>query len=220
MMSCTVAMDRAYTTTYRRVNTHLDDLFTHSSAMSFNDVIKDLVNRAIEKSGGDKTVTSISREIGMKQPTLLRIMNGESKNPRRENLAPIARYFKCDVDDFYSGKLPPDLGVAPLSQEAGQSPRSMSIDGRMDMLEEMLFAAARTLGIDVDVIVGGSMEDMRERVRSTLAGVFSDEQMPRSDRDERGIGQPTPSGDLPVLGPVNAWGGAERRHSAGRRRSN
>src|SRR5574337_832776 len=212
MMSCTVSMDTAYTTTYSDVNTHMENLLTHSSEMAFSDVIKGMVNRAIDNSGGEKTVTSIAREIGMKQPTLLRIMNGDSKNPRRENLAPIARYFKCDVDDFYAGSLPPDLGVAPQAGTENPS-SSLTIEGRMDMLEEMILAGARKLGIDAAVIVSGDMEEMRQRVRAAISGEAPPS---RSERDERGLGQPTPSGPVRFVpaqvGVVNAWNGAERRH--------
>jgi transcriptional regulator with XRE-family HTH domain len=43
----------------------------------------------------------LSRRARIPQPTIHRIITGESKEPRRSNLERIARAFGCSIDDLY-----------------------------------------------------------------------------------------------------------------------
>lgn len=49
----------------------------------------------------------LSRRSGVKQPTIHRIIVGDSKEPRRSNLEKIARAFGLSVDDLYDSKSKP-----------------------------------------------------------------------------------------------------------------
>lgn len=72
--------------------------------MRLTDNIQALVD-AVRKDRGI-SMNALAKEIGINQPTLLRIYEGESKEPRIENLAKIARYFRIKrVDDLYNADL-------------------------------------------------------------------------------------------------------------------
>lgn len=47
---------------------------------------------------------SLSKIIGVPQPTLSRFANGDSTNPQTQTLAPIAKYYKVPVDAFINEK--------------------------------------------------------------------------------------------------------------------
>lgn len=49
----------------------------------------------------------VARLSGVKQPTIHRILTGESKDPRRSNLERIAAAFGATVDDLYSDTAQP-----------------------------------------------------------------------------------------------------------------
>jgi len=75
--------------------------------MRLTDNIRALVD-AVRKERGI-SLNALAREIGINQPTLLRIYEGESKEPKLENLAKIARYFRVkSVDDLYHADLTGD----------------------------------------------------------------------------------------------------------------
>lgn len=46
--------------------------------------------------------TSLSRDSGVPQPTIFRMLNGESSDPRTSTLAPIAAYFGVSLEDLRS----------------------------------------------------------------------------------------------------------------------
>lgn len=54
----------------------------------------------------------LERRSGVKQPTIHRIITGESKEPRRTNLEKIARAFGRSVDDLYDTKSKPGKPTA------------------------------------------------------------------------------------------------------------
>ncbi|WP_198292291.1 S24 family peptidase [Aromatoleum toluclasticum] len=47
------------------------------------------------------SVNAIAKDMGMNQPTLARIYNGESLDPKRESVEKIAKFFHLTVDDLY-----------------------------------------------------------------------------------------------------------------------
>jgi transcriptional regulator with XRE-family HTH domain len=60
----------------------------------------------------------LSRRSGVPQPTIKRILDGESREPRRGNIEKIAKCFGLSVDDFYNqnnGDLESsEIGTGPL----------------------------------------------------------------------------------------------------------
>lgn len=92
--------------------------------MRLTDNIQALVDAAMRERG--LSMNALAKEIGINQPTLLRIYNGESRDPRRDAINKIARYFRlASADDLYNANLSglPD-GLLP-------STNSIDIDGQV-----------------------------------------------------------------------------------------
>lgn len=82
----------------------------------------------------------LARRAGINQPTVHRIIKGESKSPRRDNIEAIAKAFGCSVEWLWTG-----IGTAPLGSRADTAATS-SAAKVMEMLEKHgkgLGAAAR-----------------------------------------------------------------------------
>lgn len=47
----------------------------------------------------------LARRTGLKQPTIHRILSGETRDPRRRTLQPLADFFGIDVESFYTGEV-------------------------------------------------------------------------------------------------------------------
>lgn len=72
--------------------------------MRLTDNIRALVDAAMRDRG--LSMNAVAKEIGINQPTLLRIYNGESRDPRRDAINKIARYFRLvSADDLYNANL-------------------------------------------------------------------------------------------------------------------
>lgn len=65
-----------------------------------------VVNAERKESGNEN---ELARVTGVKQPTIHRILTGESREPRRSTLEKLAVYFGITADDFYSEDGVPDL---------------------------------------------------------------------------------------------------------------
>lgn len=52
--------------------------------------------------------TALSKSTGVPQPTIHRILTGESKEPRTSNLRPISEYFNISIDDLSTRDLAGD----------------------------------------------------------------------------------------------------------------
>ena len=61
----------------------------------------DLAHRA----NGDLNISAASRELGIQQTTLMRILKGESAQLRPETEKALQQYFKLNKDDLYSDDL-------------------------------------------------------------------------------------------------------------------
>lgn len=68
--------------------------------MSVNTTIARLVDQLLE-SQAYPSLNAIAKDMGVTQPTLHRIYTGESKDPARQTLEKIARFFSLSVDDLY-----------------------------------------------------------------------------------------------------------------------
>lgn len=94
----------------------------------------------------------LARRAGINQPTVHRIIKGESKSPRRDNVEAIAKAFGCSVEWLWTG-----VGVAPLGSRSEAAPTS-SAAKVLEMLEKHgkgLGAAAR------EKILQAAAEDVR-----------------------------------------------------------
>jgi transcriptional regulator with XRE-family HTH domain len=63
----------------------------------------------------------VARGSKVPQPTIHRIITGESRDPRRSNLEKIAKFFGCSIDDLYDKKAQP--GEVQLDQRAEEFAR-------------------------------------------------------------------------------------------------
>lgn len=68
-----------------------------------------IIQRLMASRGPDSEA-ELARRAGVKQPTLHRIIAGESKDPKNENLEPIARYYQLTVSQL--------RGEAPIAGES------------------------------------------------------------------------------------------------------
>ena len=101
----------------------------------------------------------LARRAGINQPTVHRIIKGESKNPRRDNIEAIAKAFGCSVEWLWTG-----IGTAPLGSRSSEAPTS-SAAKVMEMLEKHgkgLGAAAR------EQILKAATEDVQAAAGSNV----------------------------------------------------
>lgn len=89
----------------------------------------DLLQKLMDEH--DISENALARATGVPQPTIHRILNKDSREPRRETLRPLARYFRIDVDDFFletkaalAKPRPPvvDIEVARIAREITDLP--------------------------------------------------------------------------------------------------
>ncbi|MDA8485870.1 XRE family transcriptional regulator [Pseudomonas resinovorans] len=71
----------------------------------------------------------LARRAGIPQPTVHRIIKGESKSPRQENIQAIAKAFGCSIEWLWSG-----VGKAPLGSQGTES--NNAADKVRQMLEK------------------------------------------------------------------------------------
>lgn len=77
---------------------------------------------------------ALARLANVPQPTIHRIKSGESKDPRRENLAKIAKVFGRTVDDLYDPKAQPgELSLDDRSTQFAIMASSLT-DNQVDIL--------------------------------------------------------------------------------------
>ncbi|WP_345894463.1 LexA family protein [Pseudomonas umsongensis] len=88
--------------------------------------IGDRISR--EMSGKGWSEGELSRRSGVTQPTIHRIITGESKSPKRDNVERIAKALRVPAEWLWVGGVRPDLANEPLSnvELALQPTRSFS----------------------------------------------------------------------------------------------
>ena len=89
-------MRQSYTQTYNCGNTHTNYSLMHSSGMS----LKENLKRLMEANGLNPN--SLAEKSGVTQPTIFRILSGESKDPRRANVERLAKFFAVDIEEMYA----------------------------------------------------------------------------------------------------------------------
>lgn len=96
-----ISYPQCYTQTYSLNNTPMNYLLAHSSStMGLRENIKALMENAGENPH------SLAAKTNVPQPTIFRILSGDSKDPRRSNVEKIAKFFGLKADDLY-GKTKP-----------------------------------------------------------------------------------------------------------------
>lgn len=93
----------------------------------------------------DMSEGELSRLSKVPQPTIHRIITGESKDPRRGNIERIAKVFGKTSEDVYSGELKLTThkasvaaGRAPTVNELKEAIESMSLDERKALLRILI----------------------------------------------------------------------------------
>lgn len=96
-----ISCPQSYTQTYSQCNAHSHYLFAHSSnAMGLRENLKKLMEDAGENPN------SLAAKTNVTQPTIFRILSGDSKDPRRSNVEKLARFFGLKAEDLYGRSTP------------------------------------------------------------------------------------------------------------------
>lgn len=104
----------------------------------------------IQKRGINPTI--LAKEAGVQQPTLHRILSGESEDPRTATLQPLADYFNCTVEYLRTAAID--------SEDVVRDQFFKDIDsGKIDVAEEMARSEAAQLA---------AKEERRTYVLSTI----------------------------------------------------
>lgn len=82
------------------------------------ETLSERLQKLIKEKGTNPT--RIARQAGLKQPTVARIVSGESKMPDRKNMKAIARVLGVDEQWLWDGKGPKDADVAAGYADIGQ----------------------------------------------------------------------------------------------------
>lgn len=86
--------------------------------------------------------TQLANEAGIPQPTIHRMLSGESKSPRVENLTVLADYFGVSLEALAGNDIPTASSVPSLSPKAVRIALHLS-----SLPEHKLDALAVVLGI-------------------------------------------------------------------------
>ena len=86
--------------------------------------------------------TMLAKETGITQPTLHRILSGESLSPRVEHLKTLAAFFGVGVEDLIGGEMPVASATPTLNAKAERIAQHLS-----SLPDEKLDALALILGI-------------------------------------------------------------------------
>lgn len=111
------------------VNTHLNYSLSDTASMS----LKANLTRLMLECG--ENPHSLHLKTGIPQPTIYRIAEGETSDPRRATVAKLAKFFGVTLDDMYSTN--PVHGLPP---SAPPPPQALPPD------EQALLASFRALG--------------------------------------------------------------------------
>lgn len=94
----------SYTQMYSSINAQTHYLFAHSSrTMGLRENLKALMEAAGENPH------SLAGKTKVTQPTIFRILSGDSKDPRRSNIEKLAKFFGLKAEDLYGRTTPPPI---------------------------------------------------------------------------------------------------------------
>lgn len=113
--------------------------------------------------------TSLSVRARVPQPTIHRILNGTSAQPRRENVEKLAAALGVPVEELYGSKKTSGLTIAsetsaPYNAHAASfRPDPRNITAALDQV-------LRVAGLDLSII--GGRDAIRDKIAEALAGGF------------------------------------------------
>ena len=76
-------------------NAQLNNILRQSNDMSLADNITHRINEL------GKTLNAVARASSVSQSVLYQVTKGSTRQPSRDNLEKLARYFKCTVDELF-----------------------------------------------------------------------------------------------------------------------
>lgn len=166
-----------YTQTHCCGNALTHDAHTHTQTMGLKENLKAALDRLGENP------TSLSVRARVPQPTIHRILNGTSAQPRRENVEKLAAALGVPVEELYGSKKISGLTIARedsapySSQEPRFRPDPRTITAALDQV-------LRIAGLDLSVI--GGRDAIRDKVAEALAGEF---RVPPESEPDPGYGE-------------------------------
>lgn len=85
----------------------------------------DVLDRLMRENG-NMTASALHRATGVTQPTIFRLINKITRDPSRETLLPIAKYFAIDPEDFYKDPKAAASKARPVNPEIARIAREIS----------------------------------------------------------------------------------------------
>lgn len=85
----------------------------------FNAAELSKILRMLMAEHGNLSEAQLARDTNLPQPTIHRILNGETQDPRISTITPLAEYFNVSINQL--------LGLEPLSANLSKSSRVVSI---------------------------------------------------------------------------------------------
>ena len=154
-------MERDYTRFDSHVNTHFNPLECDDDAMaSATTPIGETLKRLLARTG--ENAHALAEKIGVSQPTLHRIIHGDTRTPTGDTMRKMAKFFSLTLEDLYTGNIGTHTAVAPpVTQQS--APMSSSTIGDLhgrrvdDALARLRQIAPRTA------------ETIEKQIRDSLA---------------------------------------------------
>lgn len=155
-----------YTSTHSPVNTHLHYVPSHNCSMSLRENLKRLMDKAEENP------YSLASKTKVTQPTIYRIIEGETLEPKQRTIERLAAFFGLTPDQLRNSSDP----VADCHRTAPATPQpQLSAD------EQTLLAIYRGLSPAARANAITEMEVLQ--VRDKRAGAAAPERQPALPKD-------------------------------------
>ncbi|MDO6385609.1 helix-turn-helix transcriptional regulator [Uliginosibacterium sp. 31-12] len=124
---------------------------------------------------------SLAGKSRVPQPTIHRILNGTSADPRRSTVEKLAKSLGVSTDDLYKGAVPAAAGTTqerPDAMPIAATPPAMTVREIMAALETVL-ALAR---LPIDALAYPTRSDLEARLQAELekAGTFAPKRRPQA----------------------------------------
>lgn len=112
-----------------------------------------LLDKSMLKNSGVLNVAAAAREVGLKQPTMKRMLDGDYETPSPDNADKLTKHFGISLDQLYGLEPIPDVdGSDALSEAKELSRRVLNLDKNklaatqafLDTLESMQSANPKT----------------------------------------------------------------------------
>lgn len=116
-----------------RIHDNAKAYFTAADALSYSSGMKlsEILQRLMERSGVESQI-KLAELTGIHQPTIARLLSGDSRDPRRSTLQPLADYFRVSIAQL-RGEEPIDWD----SKEGDFYVKAMSPEEMVRQVKEM-----------------------------------------------------------------------------------